>query len=188
MNKYNVGDDAFSDGNSDCNAMDVNALLLKGSVEINDDLEMQGSAVLLHHSVESVTPESLTEMLTMITKVTPDIMHGPKGSVVCVNTPYGRMIFTNQDPLANWNGDEPDQSVSVGVAYKFSTSPYVSPEIQADINRTVLSGRVVINSNNELEYRTTLGLRGGRSVENVLWDIIAFGKEASTIRLKLMKK
>jgi hypothetical protein len=188
MNKDNTTDEIFSADPSVIKSVDVNSLLSSGYIEKdNNEFEMLGSRLLPHHTLDSVTPDTLVEILSMITKVTPDIVHGRNNSIVRVSTAYGCMIFTNQDEKASWSIKEPEQSIIIGVVYRFSQSSYIDPKIQAELNSTLLMGRVVVNDDNEVEYRTTLNFRGGRSAENALWEIAGFSKEATIIKMALIE-
>ena len=191
MNKDNTTDEIFPDDSSAIKSVGVNSLLSSGHIKQidndNDEFDMLGSSLLLHHTVESVTPNELVEMLSMITKITPNVVPGKNNSIVSVATAYGSMIFTNQDKEASWAAKEPEQSILVGVVYCFSQPSYIGPKIQAELNSTLLIGRVVVNDANEVEYRTTLSFRGGRSAENALWEIADFSKEAIMIKMALIE-
>jgi hypothetical protein len=155
---------------------------------VDDDdkmLEMTGSSMLLHNIVESINPVSLMELLTSITNAELEIGLEERGTTVKMSTLDGNIVFSNIDDLANWKSVEPDESLLIEAAFRFTFPMYLDPKIQANVNRELLFGRVVVDEDDDVEFRATINLRGGRSVENILWDILGFSKEVVAVKNSL---
>ncbi|MCI2285924.1 YbjN domain-containing protein [Colwellia sp. MSW7] len=125
--------------------------------------------------------------MASVTNAKLEISLESKKTTVIMTTECGEVVFSNKDKFATWDCIESEESLLIEVAYRFSLPMYLAPKIQANLNRELLFGRVIVDENENVEFRTTINFKGGRSVENVLWNILDFNKEVLAIKNSLFK-
>lgn len=164
----------------------ISDLLSDANKASHDDseFEMKGS-VLLHHLVESINPNSLVDLLSMVTNAQIKLGSGTKGTTVIMASESGDMIFSNNDKLARWKGNECEESLLLEATYRYASPIYIDLKVQAELNRELVFGRIETGEGGRLELKSAIYFRGGRNAENVLWEILELSKEALLIKSAL---
>lgn len=131
----------------------------------------------LHEVVEFITPIELLNILSGCVYKTPQIIKQHNQTAVLIPCDFGGIQIISDQPGIAWTEESP--ATDLIMVAEFS-GVYLSYERLNDMNRRYEKLQL-INVNDTLQARSHHTLKGGRTVENVLWTLIHHFQDAERV-------
>jgi hypothetical protein len=131
----------------------------------------------LHEVVEFITPLELLNILSGCVYKTPKIIKENKQTAMLIPCDFGGIqIFSDQPGIA-WNEESPTTDLIMVADF---SGVYLSYERLNELNQRYEKFQL-INVDDSLQARSHHTLKGGRTVQNILWTLIHHFQDAERV-------
>lgn len=138
----------------------------------------------LHQNIAQLSPRELAYILGLSISQPPNIeQHRNYGTKVVCNLPFGNLQIISATPEYAWNEEHSTDDLCFVIALKGTVFVNNVDSLYA-LNRKYDTLQL-LNNKGKLSARTKQTLKGGRTVENLLWAIIQFTQDCHRVHKDL---